>query len=81
MTINKQVAKCNEEITELTQAVVKKDLDNIVEELADCFVALERLKMMLQEEYHFDELEFLHMKLYKVARTERRIKEGYYSEK
>lgn len=78
MSVSKQWEKVKEELEELGEC---SEVDNVVEELADVFVSLERLTTLLYDEYKFTEDELVNMYNYKKARTERRLKEGYYDEK
>lgn len=78
MTIEMELTKLAEEVNELLDAVDEKDVDHIVEELADCYLALDNTKDLLQKKYKFENSEISTMKQYKQARTSRRFKEGYY---
>ena len=78
MDIKTEIMKLKEEISELEIGIKKKDIDNIIEELADCFVALLNLKKEIQKKYNFKNDELTYMMLYKEQRTNRRIEEGYY---
>lgn len=78
MTVKMELTKLEEEVQELMDAVDNKDIDNIVEELSDCYLTLDHLKDLLQKQYKFDNAEISTMKQYKQARTTRRFKEGYY---
>ena len=78
MTIEMEITKLGEEVEELQLAVDNKDIDNIVEEIADCYLALDNAKELLQKKYKFDNSEISTMKQYKNARTNRRFREGYY---
>ena len=78
MTIEMEISKLLEEVKELKQAVGNGNIDCIVEELADVYVALGNSKEVLQNEYKFSNAELSTMQEYKKARTARRFKEGYY---
>ena len=78
ITLEAQIKKVREEVDELEKAIKQKNIDCIVEECADCFVSMENLKDMLQEQYAFSNEELGYMEMYKKARTSRRMQEGYY---
>lgn len=81
MTIEMELDKLLEEVKELKQAYKcfnYTQVDSIVEELADCYVALKHTRDLLQEQFKFSNEELTKMQEYKRARTERRFKEGYY---
>lgn len=78
ITLEAQIKKVREEVNELEKAIRQKNIDCIVEECADCFVSMENLKKMLQEQYAFSNEELGYMEMYKKARTNRRMQEGYY---
>lgn len=73
--INAQQRKLQEEIFELQETIIKNDsLDNIKEELADCFVVLNQIK----EYYNIQDEELRKVMNEKVERTITRIKNKYY---
>lgn len=81
ITFDEQLKKVREEVDGLEKAIRQKNIDCIVEECADCFVSMENLKEMLQGEYAFSNEELGYMEMYKKARTNRRMQEGYYNGK
>ena len=79
MTIEDELAKLEEEVAELKEAIVQYDnVDYVVEELADVNVVVSNLYNLLINKYGFSEEELNYMCSYKKARTERRFREGYY---
>lgn len=75
--MSKQLEKVMEELEEL-QVCRIGDVDHIIEELADCYVSLNRLKNMIINKYNFSIDELKAMMYYKNLRTERRFRDGYY---
>lgn len=72
-----QIAKANEELHELIEAIVEDDKDHITEEMADVVVMLWQLTIM----YDIDELEISKIMKYKINRTIKRIEqEGAFNE-
>jgi len=74
--IQHQKLKAIEELTELSQAIVKDLLkedviDNIIEEIADVYVMLEQLKII----YNIKEQKINNIASQKIERTLKKIKE------
>lgn len=72
-----QIAKANEELHELIQAIIEDDKDHITEEMADVVVMLWQLVII----YEIDVLEIPKIMDYKINRTIKRIEqEGAFDE-
>lgn len=69
-----QIKKLLEEVGELIETVMNEDKENMVQELADCMVILEQIKLY----YGITSKEITDIFWNKVDRTIDRIKEGYY---
>lgn len=66
-----QKKKCIEELSELIQAISKdNNRNNIIEEIADCEIMIEQLKMI----WVVDESEIEHWKKEKISKVIMRIK-------
>lgn len=74
--IENQIVKLNEEVAELTVECVRDNYFGIQEELADVIVLIKQIQFYF--EVSDEEIEAVMKE--KVARTLKRIKDGYYEE-
>lgn len=68
--INTQRVKWMEELAELTQAVARENIDNIVEEIADVEICIAQMI----EHYKLDRMDIEAVRRSKVTRTIKRLK-------
>lgn len=67
-----QVSKLLEEVGEFIETVINEDKENMVQEMADCFVMLKQF----QYYYGIEDKEIEEVIKYKINRQLERIKEG-----
>ena len=63
--------KCNEELQELIEALEKRDMENILEEVADVYNILSHIKAY----YNISDEEIIERQKYKVKRQLKRMKQ------
>ena len=69
-----QVSKLLEEVGEFIETVINEDKENMIQEIADCFVMLKQF----QYYYGITDEEIEEVMKYKVERTIKRMENEYY---